>query len=204
MPEDANGEADVRERYVAFRHELLGPIDIDISPVLTAFMSLLIALMAAHFFRSDFLFLGGVLTFVHGFMEILTSELMHQQEGTGKEDTYLMMLFERLSEIVLLIGLGLSSFVSPWVSMLLIGLLSMVYFTRLYAKEYFGEPFHYRLYDRGIVVGFIGGGGGLLKPLGAIWVEYALYAMMALFGYYVLKSLVISINRIQEADEKEA
>jgi hypothetical protein len=203
MPENSSGEVGVKERYVAFRHELLGPIDVDISPVLTAFMSLLVALMAAHFFRSDFLFLGGVLTFVHGFMEILTSELVHQQEGTGKEDTYLMMLLERLSEIVLLIGLGLSSFVSPWLSMVLIGLLSMVYFTRLYAKEYFGEPFHVRLYDRGIVVAFIGM-GGLLKPLGTVWVEYALYTMMVLFSYYVLKSLVISINRIQESDEKEA
>ncbi|MBU3904659.1 MAG: CDP-alcohol phosphatidyltransferase family protein [Nanoarchaeota archaeon] len=93
------------------RRKLLNPFVIDINPNIITVLAFVAALFAGLFFYYNYIYIGVFFVLLNGFFDILDGEIAKRYKRTSKLGDFLDHVFDRFSDIAILLGITLSSYV---------------------------------------------------------------------------------------------
>jgi len=188
------------ERYIEVRKNLLQHVVFDISPIMIAFLSLAFAFMAAHFVAQGTLVLAGVMILLHGFMSMLTSEIL-AEHSSGMNTDFVITMLTRGAEAAIAVGIGLNPAFNAWVPLLLMAAFFLFHYARVHIKHLNGKD-SWLIIGRGGFVTLLGL-GAFLESIVQGSLRYALLLLTVIYLYYVITILFRGIASMQK-EEGEA
>ena len=93
------------------RQKLLNPFIINVNPNYITFIALVSAICAGILFYYDMILIAVFMVFVNGFLDILDGEISKKYKRETKLGDFLDHMFDRISDMIILLGITLSSYV---------------------------------------------------------------------------------------------
>lgn len=192
---------DFHDLYVALRKKLIRPAVFDISPLIISFLSLAFAVMSAHFFNSSSFALAGVLIIFHGVTEMWNSEIV-ERHGISDRNRLLREVLKHVSEIVIVIGIGMNPQFTIWPVLVLLGSIALFHHIQTQVGQQDDTEMDTYLLARGSFVIFLAT-GAILEEFLADAVVYAVGLITLLYIYLALQLLFTNLPE-GPSEEKEA
>ena len=102
------------------RRKLLKPFIVNIDPNVVTVLAFIVALFAGLFFYYNYVYAGVLFILLNGFFDILDGEIAKKYKRTSKLGDFLDHTLDRLSDIVILLGITWSTYVPDFYGYLLI------------------------------------------------------------------------------------
>lgn len=173
--------SELSKKFPDLREKILRPFLFDIDPNIITFFAFISAIFAGYFYFEGYIYYATFLVFLNGFLDVLDGEIAKKFGRAGKLGDLMDHTFDRLSDIVIFLGLTYSIFISQSLGYLTIITVLMV--------SYMGTQAH-ALTNRRLYSGLIGRSDRLLiLILGGI----ATLCYPLAVSYAILLILVLSI-----------
>jgi len=168
----------LNKKYPKIKEMLLRPFLIKINPNIISSLALVAALISGWLFINDIIFLAGIFILLNGFFDILDGEIARKYRLATKKGDFLDHVLDRVSDIVIILGLSFSSYVPDWLGYATIIIVLLVSYLGTESKSMIGG----RLYsgiigraDRLIIIVL----GCFLFPF-VNFIEYSLWLIFIL------------------------
>ena len=172
---------EIVRKYPKLREWFTTPFVKDINQDALTWISFLIAIFAGYLFSQDLLLYGSIAVALSAYLDVLDGDIARKFKRASKFGDFLDHSLDRLSDLAILIGIGLSSFVDLN--------LALGTYIAVLLVSYMGTQAHAltekRLYD-----GLLGRGDRMaLFFIGGVLSSYTPY----LINYFVWAMLILSI-----------
>lgn len=109
---------ELAKKYPKLRKLLVGTFVHDTNPDIYTYASFILALVAGYLFSKNFFALGAAVTLVSAFFDVLDGDIARAYGRASKIGDFLDHTFDRLSDLAILVGIGLSTAVDLRIALL--------------------------------------------------------------------------------------